>query len=361
MPASGHAGGQRADDSMPLPPPRRKYLAKLVATLKMLPVNRLAAKIKRLFPQPARPIQPADETDPAILRARALLDAKKWTEAFQLLNEVKSRKAAPRSVDYLRAFCFLQRQEQGAAVEALKEELRFHPDHRPAATLLADLANAQETRLGDAEFRQLFGRIRPYTMIGERRLFSLYTLACEVCQRDLPGNFAECGVAAGGSSALLAAVIARHSRSPRLLYAFDTFDGMPDTSLYDTHAGVPAAAIGWGAGTCAAPEDSLREVCAKLGVRDFVRPVKGLFADTLPTTRAQIGTIALLHVDGDWYASTRDILENLFDQTAPSAPIQIDDYGYWQGCQRAVREFEQKRSLHFQLQPIDDTGVWMSK
>jgi hypothetical protein len=54
-------------------------------------------------------------------------------------------------------------------------------------------------------------------------------------------------------------------------------------------------------------------------------------------------------------------LENLFDQTAPSAPIQIDDYGYWQGCQRAVREFEQKRSLHFQLQPIDDTGVWMSK
>ena len=51
----------------------------------------------------------------------------------------------------------------------------------------------------------------------------------------------------------------------------------------------------------------------KLRVEKLVEPIKGLFADTLPVNRERIGSIALLHMDGDWYSSTRDILENLFD------------------------------------------------
>jgi predicted SAM-dependent methyltransferase len=63
-------------------------------------------------------------------------------------------------------------------------------------------------------------------------------------------------------------------------------------------------------------------------------------------------------LDGDWYDSTRDILSYLFDSVSVGAPLQVDDYGYWDGCKRAILEFQQERGLAFQINEIDGTGVW---
>jgi hypothetical protein len=262
----------------------------------------------------------------------------------------------------LRALCFLETRRVSDAGEALKEELRWFPDNSPARALLAELnLPVGKTSATEPEFREWLPLIREYTMVGEARLLSLYRLATAVCEQDLPGNFVECGVAAGGSSALLAAVLGRHSRRPRQLFSFDTFSGMPDASPLDLHQGQSADASGWGAGTCAAPESSLAAICAKMGVAHLVEPVKGLFQETLPLHRVRVGPIALLHMDGDWYSSTRDILENLYDSVTPGGRIQVDDYGYWEGCKKAVAEFEQKRGLKFDLNLIDETGVWFVK
>ena len=303
------------------------------------------------------------ESSAALAEARRLMDAGQAEDAFRRLNEIKSRRVPVRDVDFLRARHFLELNQPAAARESLKEELRFFPDHSEAAKLLEQLNRKASSKSAarEAEFAEILEVIRPYTMVGEARLLSLYQLARQVCAEDLPGNFVECGVAAGGSSALLAAVIARHSRRPRRLFSFDTFSGMPEASALDTHKGENAADSGWGAGTCAAPEASLREVCRRLEVEQLVEPVAGFFADTLPAHRDRIGPIAMLHMDGDWYSSTRDILQNLFDQITPGARIQIDDYGYWDGCSQAVHEFERERGLKFQTNVIDETGVWLAK
>jgi hypothetical protein len=168
-------------------------------------------------------------------------------------------------------------------------------------------------------------------------------------------------VAGGGSSALIAAVIARHSKRARKLFAFDSFEGMPPPTELDVHGEHSADAHGWSTGTCAAPEASLREVCSKLGVEGLVETVKGFFGQTLPVHRDRIGPVAFLHMDGDWYESTRDILVNVFDQVVPGSPIQVDDYGYWDGCRRAVAEFQEQRGLAWSLHDIDGTGVWFAK
>ncbi len=305
-------------------------------------------------PAPSRPSGRAHATG---------IDPGQVQETFARLNRLKARRTPERGVDYLRALCFLEQQQPIAAIEALKEELRYFPDHSEASALLEQLLaeNLPAPAADDPEFQELFQVIRPYTMLGEARLRSLFRQAKRVCRQEIPGHFAECGVAAGGSAALLAAVIRRYSHVPRRLFAFDTFGGMPDPSAHDIHGGQPADASGWGSGTCAAPEASLAEVCRKLGVETMVEPVKGLFADTLPRHRERLGPIAFLHMDGDWYASTREILEQLYDPVSPGGCIQIDDYGYWDGCRKAVHEFERKRGLRFELQPIDDTGVWLTK
>jgi hypothetical protein len=316
------------------------------------------------FLKRTHPIFPASAGNLALLpEVRLLIKKSKIVEALRRLNHIKAQRQPGRDVDYLRALCFVNEQQPIAAIEALKEELRFFPDNQPAAQLLERLVAEHYTpcSIEDPEFCEIFNIVRPYTMLGEARLYSLFSLAKYVCFQDVYGNFVECGVAAGGSSALLAGVIARYSRQPRRLFCFDTFEGMPAASVFDISHGKTADAIGWGAGTCAAPEASVREVCQKLSVEKLVKPIKGLFADTLPLNRERIGPIAFLHMDGDWYSSTHDILENLFDQVVTGGRIQIDDYGNWEGCKRAVREFENARGLKFKITEIDETGIWLPR
>jgi len=212
------------------------------------------------------------------------------------------------------------------------------------------------------EFQQLFSAVRPYTMLSEARLFSLYSRAKQICLDDIPGNFVECGTWKGGSAALLAFVSKHYSLRPRLLYAFDTFAGMPEPRDMDKHQGIPANDTGLGVGTLKAPIlEGLAQICQALDVREIVVPVQGLFAQTLPQYQSQISNIALLHADGDWYESTMDILNNLFEQVVNDGVIQIDDYGFWEGCRQAIHEFESSQGLSFGLRIIDDTGVWFRK
>ncbi|WOB45357.1 glycosyltransferase [Thermoleptolyngbya oregonensis NK1-22] len=226
-------------------------------------------------------------------------------------------------------------------------------------------ANTAHTTLGKAsyaEFQELVQVVRPYTLLSEERLFSLYALTRQICLEDLPGNIVECGTFKGGAAALIAAVVKRYSQRSRKLYACDTFEGMPDPVEVDKHNGVPANDTDWGAGTLKAPiEENLAVVCQALDVQDIVVPVKGLFQDTLPEYRAEMGDIALLHADGDWYESTLAIFNLLYHQVIPGGAVQIDDYGFWEGCRQAIHEFERQQRSSFALRRIDSTGVWFRK
>ncbi|MEG4418841.1 CmcI family methyltransferase [Microcoleus sp. LAD1_D5] len=217
-------------------------------------------------------------------------------------------------------------------------------------------------KLFDDEFQAILLVIKPYTLLSEARLFSLYSLAKQICVEDLPGNFVECGTCKGGSAALMAFVIKHYSRRPRVLYAFDTFEGMPAPTEIDRHQGIPANLTDFGEGTLKASiSENLDKICELLQVRDIVVPIKGLFAQTLPTYKLAIGSIAFLHADGDWYESTMDIFNTLYDSVISKGFIQVDDYGHWEGCKQAVHDFEVMKDESFSLHTIDETGVWFQK
>lgn len=246
----------------------------------------------------------------------------------------------------------------------VKEELRFHPGNAQAQRLLDCLAQrrrAVETPVPEDEFGHIHILVGPFTMMSKERLRAMYTNARRICEDDRDGNFVECGVAAGGCSALLAYVIKRYSKRPRLLFCFDTFEGMPEPTSADTHEGLTANESGWGTGTCAAPIDSLMQAVRAVGAADCIRPIKGLFRETLPATRQSVGSIALLHLDGDWYDSTRDILGNLYNAVLPDGYLQVDDYGHWEGCRKALDEFEKEQNVVFEKTIIDETGISFRK
>ena len=298
-----------------------------------------------------------------ITQARQALEKGENQQAFDLLHQAKAFKQPMENLDYWRAIYFLKEKSIDAAISCLHAELQYFPDNAIARSLLGKIFDHypqyKTKQINDPEFQEIYEIIRPYTMLGEKRLYSLFSLAKRVCENNIPGNIVECGVAGGGSTALMATMIQRYSQQPRYLYAFDSFEGMPPPTIEDQDLhGVAADATGWGTGTCASPESSVINLCTKLGLAEIVKPVKGYFADTLPQMRQQIRTIALLHADSDWYESTKTIFHNFYDQMAEHGIIQIDDYGHWEGCRRAVEEFQRERQLQFDLQKIDYSGVW---
>ena len=285
--------------------------------------------------------------------------------AFSLLIAAKRLKQPIQGIDYLRAVYFTRINQIDAAIQALHEELRYFPRNAEAHTLLLELKEQNPftatTQHQDQEFQYVFAIIRPYSMLGEERLYSLFTLAKHVCEQDIPGNFVECGVAAGGSSALLAYVIKKYSKQPRFLYAFDSFEGMPTPTDKDVLNGIEADATGWGAGTCAAPEASVRNVSMELGVFHLVKTVKGYYERTLPPLSDFVAPIAFMHMDADWYESMRTILNCFYEKLSTGAFVQVDDFNYWEGVTKAFEEFETANNLSLQKNDIDGYAIWFRK
>ncbi len=287
-----------------------------------------------------------------------------YEDVLYFTSLAKSLRTPFLSTDYLRALAFLKTGDILACCEALKEELRWFPDNHAAQHLLQEVQNhlaKSNQKFMDEEFQLLYPKIQPHTMVSPERLQTLFANAKDVCTSNLKGNFVECGVAGGGSSGLLAWVLKQYDVTGRKIFACDSYSGMPPSDENDVHQGVQAEQSNWGTGTCAAPTTSVQGLCTSLDADDRLVIVKGYFCDTLPIWKEQMGNIALLHMDGDWYASTRDILLNLYDNLVSGAYVQIDDYGHWDGCRKAVHEFIKERGLDLKLTPCDYSGVWFRK
>ena len=88
---------------------------------------------------------------------------------------------------------------------------------------------------------------------------------------------------------------------------------------------------------------------------------QGWFQKTIPQSAKEIGALAVLRLDGDWYESTKICLEYLYDLVSENGSIIIDDYYHWEGCRKAVDEFLASRKVNATLIPIDEEAVYFIK
>jgi macrocin-O-methyltransferase TylF-like protien len=204
------------------------------------------------------------------------------------------------------------------------------------------------------DFARAYRTVRPYTMAGEARLRGLDQAIEHVIAGKIPGAVAECGAARGGSAALLGLALKRfHDR--RLLWVFDTFEGLPPPTAADPDYETAARYTG----TCRGDLDEVRSLFERLDILDNARLIKGRFEDTIP--QSQTGPLAVLHIDGDWYESVKTCLVHLYDRVSPGGIIQLDDYGHWEGARKAVDEFMTARRISAPLRYLDYTGRQLVK
>jgi O-methyltransferase len=194
-----------------------------------------------------------------------------------------------------------------------------------------------------------------HTMIGEKRLANVRSLAESVIGNGIEGDFIETGVWRGGACILLRAVLGAYCVKDRLVWLADSFEGLPppDEDNYPADKGdelhnIPELSI------------SLEQVKSNIDkyglLDDQVKFLKGWFKDTLPN--APIKKLALLRLDGDMYESTMDALRALYFKVSNGGYVIVDDYNVVKGCKLAVHDFLSKHHLSPKIEEIDGVGVY---
>jgi hypothetical protein len=223
---------------------------------------------------------------------------------------------------------------------------RLYPAYTALVTTL-DLSSPRRF-IGSLRDLRLLWTVRPYTMTTFPRLESLLRLTRLVDSLNVPGAIVECGVANGGSAAAMA-YAARDSQFERDVWLFDSFEGLPPPTPEDGQQAHDEFYTGWCLGDIA----RVREIMDRLEVPPArIHAVKGWFNDTLPT--AEVPSIAVLHIDADWYESVKLCLHRFYDSVEPGGFVVFDDYGYWEGCRKAVDEFVAARGLAVELVGVRD-------
>jgi O-methyltransferase len=194
-------------------------------------------------------------------------------------------------------------------------------------------------------------KVMPYSLVGWRGLEATYDAVVATRESGIEGSIVECGVARGGSAALMALNEAA-AGSRRELWLFDSYEGLPEPTaddLRDNATGQHVRPLP--KGSCLGTFDEVAKLLFETLALDRknIQMVKGWFDSTLPVMRDDVGSISVLRIDADWYESVRCCLDNLYDQVRTGGYVIIDDYGSCFGAQKAVDELLLQRGLAVEL------------
>jgi hypothetical protein len=262
-------------------------------------------------------------------RARRLISVEQCAELIARANKTFEERLDGRSIEDFIGSRFLNAEASG----------RFGAEH------LAQFLNHMHRDLS------------PDTMSDRANLDCVQFCVESVIQSGVPGDLIEAGVWKGGIPILMRGLLEAHGVSDRNVWAVDSFEGLPepdpDASLED--------AIWY---EFAAPLDRLKIPLSFVEDRfraydlwdDQVRLLKGWFSDVLPS--ADITSLSVIRLDGDWYESTRCALEILYPKLSPGGFIIIDDYGLPLGCRRAVDEYRSQNGITEPFVTINEQSVF---
>ena len=218
----------------------------------------------------------------------------------------------------------------------------------------------------EKEANALIKIVRKNTMLPYVNLITLFEQVIYCEKNSIEGDFVECGVWKGGAIGLMALANLNFGSKRRNIHLFDAFCEIcaPDkekdgekvirqvkdilgekanvsgemvslTGIYDSLGGPGSLE----------ENTTLLEKVIKYPVAN-INYHRGWFQNTVPKISKSINKIAILRLDGDWYASTKVCLDNLYDKVVPGGFVIIDDYGCYEGCKKAVDEFLNEKNIN---------------
>ena len=182
------------------------------------------------------------------------------------------------------------------------------------------------------------------SLVSMRRQLATLLMATHALLELPSGDLVETGVYRGGTTVLMARVLHNLS-SGRLLWACDSFRGLPRAQAEDLRRGGCGNAtfprrrscgVG-GAGQYSSPRVVVERALRSEGLAQHVRVVSGWFHESLPPRGLR--SIAMLRLDGDTFNGTYEALRRLYPLVVDGGIIYVDDAGAYRGAAVALRTY----------------------
>lgn len=232
---------------------------------------------------------------------------------------------------------------------------------------LVKISNDQDFPVeADIEVKKLVNLSSKFSMTGKKRMYLLSQAIMNVKNNNLEGDFVECGVWQGGNI-LLFDLLNKHYNLKKLIFAYDTFDGMPTPQKDDiNHNGTSAQKLmniskkidGKNDIHCMASLNLVKKNILKYSNLNNIKFIEGKVEKTLLNEENLPKKVSILRLDTDFYSSTKKELEILYPRLVSGGVCIIDDYGHWRGARKAVDEyFGDQKWLHI----VDQTCRYLIK
>ncbi|MBX9951402.1 MAG: TylF/MycF family methyltransferase [Candidatus Obscuribacterales bacterium] len=203
------------------------------------------------------------------------------------------------------------------------------------------------------------------TMLPMARMRNLRHCVVDTIKNNVPGDLIETGVWRGGATIYMRAILKAYNITDKTVWVADSFEGLPepDSELnpieYKAFKGPVMTKV---YKHFAVGLDEVKRNFAAYDLLDEqVQFLKGWFKDTLPD--APIKSLSVLRLDGDFYESTIDSLNNLYPKLSRGGYLIIDDYGEesWTECKRAVEEYRAKHGIKDELIRVDSNCYYCQR
>lgn len=190
------------------------------------------------------------------------------------------------------------------------------------------------------------------TFLGYGRLLSLAE-SFFVLKKKKPDaiNIAEFGVGRGGSAMILASLMNSYGGN---LFLFDIFGRIPAPSTsdgemaYKRYDFIVTDEKEDYYGNLPNLLNVIQQDLSTITSVENIKFIVGKYEETLPEYSSS-EIYDLVHIDCDWYESTKTVLHFLKYHLNQYAIIQIDDFMHWQGTQKAVKEASWLSNYHHHL------------
>jgi O-methyltransferase len=200
---------------------------------------------------------------------------------------------------------------------------------------------------------------KEYSLISPSRFENLKSQIDYVKANGIEGDIVETGVWRGGVIIFLAKYLNYINHTAKVI-ACDSFQGLPEPGEEDfLHTGEHSSEMNFS--ILNVSKESFLKNLKEFNIKESDLEIyEGWFEDTLHHIPNKI---SILRMDGDYYESTMDTLEALYDKITPGGVLLIDDYLWFKGCKKAVHDFIEKRGIDVKinLTENDNTEAWFIK
>jgi hypothetical protein len=192
-----------------------------------------------------------------------------------------------------------------------------------------------------------------HTMVGYLRLKNIKDALRRVVALRVPGDFAELGTWRGGACIFARLLMDTLSQQERQVHVFDAFEDGKKLGYSGLRSYIHVN------------EDDVRRSFKNYDAHRNVHFYKGYFSETVPsfaqTLHKRGGRLAVLRIDGNFYASYQDSLYSLFPLVPVDGVIIFDDVFDHPEVMRCWKHFKADHRLTETVEPIDGRAGYLIK